>query len=105
MSLVRLRSFVEVYRLRSLSSAARSLNLTQSNVSQHIAGLEVALGRPLFQREARGVTPTHAADELAADVGGTLIWPKRLWPRRELGPPNWRARSASSAMPILLPRW
>ena len=72
MSLVRLRSFVEVYRLRSLSGAARSLNLTQSNVSQHIAGLEVALGRPLFERAARGVTPTHAADELAADVGDHL---------------------------------
>ncbi|MCQ4159171.1 LysR family transcriptional regulator [Roseomonas sp. GC11] len=72
MSLVRLRSFVEVYRLRSLSSAARSLNLTQSNVSQHIAGLEMALGRPLFEREARGVAPTQAADELAADLGEHL---------------------------------
>ncbi len=72
MSLPRLRTFVEVYRLRSLSSAARSLNLTQSNVSQHIAGLEVALGRPLFERLARGVRPTLAADELAADLGEHL---------------------------------
>jgi len=72
MSLIRLRSIVEVYRLRSLSSAARSLNLTQSNVSQHIAGLEMALGRPLFEREARGVSPTHAADELATDLGDHL---------------------------------
>lgn len=72
MSLVRLRSFVEVYRLRSLSAAARSLNLTQSNVSQHIAGLEVALGHRLFEREARGVIPTTAADELAADLADHL---------------------------------
>lgn len=72
MSLSRLRSFVEVYRLRSLSAAARSLNLTQSNVSQHIAGLEVALGHKLFERAARGVIPTSAADELAADLGEHL---------------------------------
>ncbi|MBB4955154.1 DNA-binding transcriptional LysR family regulator [Agrobacterium vitis] len=72
MSLVRLRSFVEVYRLRSLSAAARSLSLTQSNVSQHIAGLEVALGRKLFERVARGVVPTRAAEELAADLGDHL---------------------------------
>ncbi|KPF42494.1 LysR family transcriptional regulator [Rhizobium sp. AAP43] len=72
MSLIRLRSFVEVYRLRSLSAAARSLNLTQSNVSQHIAGLEVALGRKLFERGARGVIPTITAEELAADLADHL---------------------------------
>lgn len=72
MSLVRLRTFVEVYRQRSISAAARSLNLTQPAVSQHIAGLEVAIGRPLFERRVRGVEPTLAADELAADIGDKL---------------------------------
>lgn len=72
MSLTRLRSFVEVYRLHSLSGAARSLNLTQSNVSQHIAGLEIAIGHKLFERAARGVIPTVAADELAANLGEHL---------------------------------
>lgn len=72
MSLIRLRSFVEVYRQRSISSAARSLNLTQPAVSQHIAGLEMAIGRPLFERQLRGVIPTRAADELAADIGDKL---------------------------------
>lgn len=72
MSLPRLRTFVEVYRLQSISGAARSLNLTQSNVSQHIAGLEVAIGHPLFERLARGVRPTAAADELALDLGTLL---------------------------------
>jgi DNA-binding transcriptional LysR family regulator len=72
MSLARLRTFVEVYRLRSISGAARSLNLTQSNVSQHIAGLEVAIGHSLFERQARGVEPTMAADDLAQDVGDLL---------------------------------
>lgn len=72
MSLIRLRTFVEVYRLRSISGAARSLNLTQSNVSQHIAGLEVAIGHPLFDRQARGVQPTAAANDLALDLGTLL---------------------------------
>lgn len=72
MSLSRLRTFVEVYRQRSISGAARALNLTQPAVSQHIAGLEVAVGRPLFERQPGGVIPTSAADELAADVGDKL---------------------------------
>ncbi|MDH2435412.1 LysR family transcriptional regulator [Pokkaliibacter sp. MBI-7] len=72
MSLIRLRTFIEVYRQRSISSAARSLNLTQPAVSQHIAGLEMAIGRPLFERLVRGVSPTRAADELAADIGDKL---------------------------------
>ena len=71
MSLSRLRTFIEVYRQRSISSASRMLNLTQPAVSQHIAGLEVAIGHPLFERLATGVTPTAAADQLAADIG---IW-------------------------------
>ncbi|QXI30768.1 LysR family transcriptional regulator [Pseudomonas vanderleydeniana] len=72
MSLVRLRTFIEVYRQRSISGAARTLNLTQPAVSQHISGLEAAIGRSLFERQARGVEPTSAARELAADIGDKL---------------------------------
>ncbi|MZI95385.1 LysR family transcriptional regulator [Vibrio sp. CAIM 722] len=72
MSLIRLRTFVEVYRQKSISAAARNLNLTQPAVSQHIAGLEVAVGRRLFTRETGGVTPTTVADELANDIGDKL---------------------------------
>ena len=71
-SLVRLRTFIEVYRQRSISGAARALNLTQPAVSQHISGLEVAIGRPLFERQPQGVQPTATADDLAADIGGSL---------------------------------
>ena len=72
MSLVRLRTFTEVYRQRSISGAARALNLTQPAVSQHIAGLEQAVGRALFKRSPQGVLPTLAADELALDIGDKL---------------------------------
>ena len=72
MSLIRLRTFVEVYRQRSITAAARTLNLTQPAVSQHIAGLESTVGKPLFDRQTNGVIPTSAADELAADIGNKL---------------------------------
>ena len=72
MSLTRLRTFVEVYRQKSISAAARSLNLTQPAVSQHVAGLESTIGRRLFVRDSQGVRPTAAADELAADIGDKL---------------------------------
>lgn len=72
MSLIRLRTFIEVYRQRSISGAARTLSLTQPAVSQHISGLESAIGRTLFERQARGVEPTAAAKELAADIGDKL---------------------------------
>ena len=72
MSLSRLRTFIEVYRQRSITGAARTLNLTQPAVSQHIAGLESVVGKTLFERHNNGVIPTSAADELAADVGSKL---------------------------------
>ena len=37
MSLLQLRTFVEVYRRRSLSEAARAIGITQPAASQHIA--------------------------------------------------------------------
>lgn len=72
MSLQRLRTFIEVYRHRSISAAARTLAMSQPGVSQHIAGLEEAIGRPLFERTGQGVSPTSAAHDLAADLGDHL---------------------------------
>lgn len=72
MSLPQLRTFVEVHRRGSISEAARVLGLTQPAISAHVAALEEQLGRPLFERHARGVRPTAAADDLAAALGQTL---------------------------------
>lgn len=72
MSLQRLRTFIEVYRQKSLSGAARNLNLTQPAVSQHLSSLEASIGRRLFTRDSQGVEPTASADELAADIGDKL---------------------------------
>lgn len=72
MSIIQLRSFVEVYRQGSVSKAARELSLTQPAVSGHIASLEAQIERKLFTRHARGVKPTLIADDLAARVSEAL---------------------------------
>ncbi len=55
-----LRVFLEVARLGSFTEAARALGYTQSAVSRQIQALESALGEgALFDRLARGVTPTE----------------------------------------------
>lgn len=72
MSLDRLRTFLEVYRSRSMGKAAAGLALTQPAVSGQIAALERELGVPLFVRSRVGVEPTAAADGLARDVAAAL---------------------------------
>jgi LysR family transcriptional regulator, glycine cleavage system transcriptional activator len=62
-SLRALAAFEAAGRQRSFSRAARELGMSQSAVSQQVAGLEAELGRPLFDRGHRGVTPN--ADGLA----------------------------------------
>ncbi|MCR6489402.1 LysR family transcriptional regulator [Amycolatopsis sp. OK19-0408] len=63
-----LRTFLAVYRAGSLTGAAPSLGLSQPTVTAQVRTLEDELGRQLFVRGARGVTPTPAADELAARI-------------------------------------
>jgi DNA-binding transcriptional LysR family regulator len=58
------RSFVEVYRVGTVSGAARVLHLTQPAVSQHIAALESALGQSLFVRMPRRMLPTNEGKRL-----------------------------------------
>lgn len=58
-----------------ISSAARSVNLTQPAVTQGIAKLEAQIGLPLFERRPDGMMPTDAARILAprADAALRLI--------------------------------
>jgi DNA-binding transcriptional LysR family regulator len=58
------RTFEAVLRTGSLSGAARALGLTQPSIGRHIDALEQAIGRDLFVRSQRGLTPTAAALEL-----------------------------------------
>jgi len=70
--LITLRTFLDTYRAGSLTRAAQRLGITQPAASAHIASLEEMLGKPLFIRQARGVAPTPAADDLARQVAAGL---------------------------------
>lgn len=63
-SLKQLRCFVAVYTERSFTRAAHLLGMKQSPVSQAVAALERQLDQRLFDRGAREVRPTAAADAL-----------------------------------------
>ncbi|MDQ0933998.1 LysR family transcriptional regulator [Streptomyces turgidiscabies] len=65
MDLALLRTFVTVHRAGSFTRAAALLGLSQPAVTSQIRILEQQVGRPLFLRQARGVTPTTIGDELA----------------------------------------
>lgn len=55
-----IRVFEAAARLGSFTAAAGELGLTQAAVSQRIRNLELRIGAPLFDRQARGVTlSTH----------------------------------------------
>lgn len=64
------RTFLAVHAAGSLSGAARRLGLTQPTVTAQLQTLERITGGRLFERGARGVTPTPRAEELAARLSG-----------------------------------
>jgi len=55
LTLRQLEAFVAVERERSFTRAARSLNLSQSTLSEHVLDLERELGKELFVRAGRTV--------------------------------------------------
>ncbi|MBK8411939.1 MAG: LysR family transcriptional regulator [Sandaracinaceae bacterium] len=66
-----LRVFLAVFRAESFSAGAKALGVEQSTVSRRVAALEELLGGALFDRTARGPTPTtlgRVLAERAADV-------------------------------------
>lgn len=53
LSLNAVRAFVQISRERNVTRAARSLGITQSSVSRHLAVLEAYLGTKLVERRGR----------------------------------------------------
>jgi LysR family transcriptional regulator, glycine cleavage system transcriptional activator len=68
-SLTALRAFAATAELRNFSQAARALNVTHAAVAQQVRALEETLGRPLVQREGRGVGLTADGEQLAQALG------------------------------------
>ena len=66
------RNFVSVYRVGSVSGAARQRHLTQPAVSQQLAALETAVGAALFLRTPQGMQPTARGKALYGEVFDAL---------------------------------
>jgi DNA-binding transcriptional LysR family regulator len=60
--------FRAVVSLRSVSGAARRLNLSQPSVSRILGDLESRIGVPLFIRRSKGVIPTPEAEAFLKEV-------------------------------------
>lgn len=59
-----IRTAYQVARLGTVSGAAEVLGVHHATVIRHIDALEKRLGTRLFQRHARGYTPTEAGNDL-----------------------------------------
>ncbi|KFL31160.1 LysR family transcriptional regulator [Devosia riboflavina] len=59
-----LKSFLAVAKQRSFTEAAKSLNVRQSTISQHVQKLEQLVGRRLFVRDTHTVTLTADGDAM-----------------------------------------
>lgn len=60
----RLLHFLAVYEGGNINRAAEQIGISQPALSMSLRQLEEALGAPLFQRQARGVSPTEAGEVL-----------------------------------------
>lgn len=67
-SLVALRTFVEVARMGSMKSAAASLGVTAGAISQQVRSLELRLKTQLFHRSNRDVVLTEHGYRLLASI-------------------------------------
>ncbi|MCZ2722653.1 LysR family transcriptional regulator [Marinomonas sp. 15G1-11] len=65
MELKHIKSFLRVLDLGSFSRAARSLNIAQPALSQHVRILEDRLGIKLLKRSPRGVNATPAGQKFS----------------------------------------
>lgn len=59
-----IRTAYQVARMGTVSGAAEVLGVHHATVIRHIDALEQRLGTKLFQRHARGYTPTEAGNDL-----------------------------------------
>lgn len=81
-----LRSFLRVLDLGGFSRAARSLNIAQPALSQHVRKLEDQLGVALLIRGAQGVTPTRAGRQFATKARQILELVERAERQFQGGP-------------------
>lgn len=87
--------FAAIYDHRSVSKAARRLNLTQSAVSHALRRLRDSIGDPLFVRSGGALQPTSRAQEMAPAIRDGLA---RL--QAALAPTEFNPETASRTFTI-----
>ncbi len=78
LDLRRLRYFVKVAELGSLTRAAEALHVAQPALSQHMRSLEAELGVKLLARGSRGVALTEAGQRMLEEATAMLAGVKSL---------------------------
>jgi DNA-binding transcriptional LysR family regulator len=73
-----LRLFLAIAEARSLSGGANAVHLTPSSASYRLKNLELAMGVPLFKREARGMDLTTEGDFVLKHVRSLLAGVERM---------------------------
>jgi len=84
MDLRRLRTFVAVAELGTVSKAALRLRITQPALSRQIMDLQQELGLRLFDRVGRGLVLTAEGEQFLADSRGVLAHIDALGERVEV---------------------
>lgn len=67
-----IRTALAIERAGSITGGARDRGISQPAASQHLAGLEQALGIEIFQRHRSGVRTTEAGTRFLREVGGAF---------------------------------
>ena len=73
MELEQLRIFLAVAEQGSFTAAAKALFVSHSTTSRAVAALERELGTPLFLRQGRSVSLTHAGETLKPEAERLLM--------------------------------
>jgi LysR family nitrogen assimilation transcriptional regulator len=84
MDLRRIRTFVTVAELGTVSKAAAHLHVAQPALSRQIASLEDEFGVRLFDRVGRGLLLTSDGEEMLRDCRGLLNHARALGERAQL---------------------
>lgn len=83
---ISMRHFMEVAHCGSVNQAAARLFVAPSAVSRQLAKLEDALGTPLFERHARGMSLTAAGQRLAAHLRNAMLDAEQVFEQvRDIG--------------------
>ena len=73
-----LRTFSAIYECNNMTEASKKLNMTQPGVSKHLLALEAHIGKKLFIRTTRKLTPTEYGKFLYSQVNNPLEQLKKV---------------------------